>query len=150
MRFLMSVLDVTNFLRTRSKRLKLFACDRLACTETPWDVAHPTDHFSGHYRRHGLNVQAMFDSYLRFTYFCIAAPMTSRTYVKSFLETQKKRVHCTMCRDDDNMSGPAQNEACNHILHKPSSPLYCFLSNRHYSRSPLIVICSGSESDGIL
>jgi hypothetical protein len=38
------------------------------------DVSNPGDYFSGHYQRFGLNVQAMVDSRLRFTYVAVAAP----------------------------------------------------------------------------
>ena len=44
----------------------------LACTEKPKGVLHPTDYFSGHYHRFGLNIQAIADANLRFIYFAVA------------------------------------------------------------------------------
>ena len=43
-------------------------------TEMPRDVTNQTDYFSGHYHCYGLNVQAMCDPDLAFTYLCVAAP----------------------------------------------------------------------------
>ena len=46
----------------------------LCTTEKPYDVPNPGDFMSGHYRRFGLNVQAICDSNLRFMYVAVAAP----------------------------------------------------------------------------
>ena len=46
----------------------------LACTEKPGDVDSPTDYYSGHYQRFGINVQAICDANLRFLYFGVCAP----------------------------------------------------------------------------
>lgn len=46
----------------------------LCTTQQPGDVPNPADHFSGHYQRFGLNVQAICDANLRFLYVAIAAP----------------------------------------------------------------------------
>ncbi len=47
----------------------------LVCTNKPKECirVRPTDYYSGHYSRFGLNIQAMCDSQLRFTYFAVAA-----------------------------------------------------------------------------
>ena len=47
----------------------------LACINKPKEKVgvRPNDYFSGHYATFGLNVQAMCDSKLRFTYFAVAA-----------------------------------------------------------------------------
>ena len=45
----------------------------LCCINKPSDVSNPLDYFSGHYRRFGLNVQAVVDSEFRFTYVSVAA-----------------------------------------------------------------------------
>ena len=53
----------------------LGAIDGMLCTtERPSDVPHPSAYFSGHYQRYGINVQAMCDANLRFTYLSIAGP----------------------------------------------------------------------------
>ena len=41
--------------------------------EKPADVENPTDYHSGHYQRFGINVQAMCDVNLRFTYLSVCA-----------------------------------------------------------------------------
>ena len=46
----------------------------LACTDKPGDVDNPTDYYSGHYQRFGINVQAICDVNLRFLYFAVCAP----------------------------------------------------------------------------
>ena len=48
----------------------------LCCTNSPIDrdITNKRSYFSGHYKRFGLNVQAMCDSELRFTYFAVCAP----------------------------------------------------------------------------
>jgi hypothetical protein len=46
----------------------------LCCINKPLDVSNPLDYFSGHYRRFGLNVQAMVDSNFRFKYVKVAGP----------------------------------------------------------------------------
>ena len=52
----------------------LSAIDGWLCTtEKPEDVINPGDYFSGHYQRFGLNVQAMCDANLRFSYISVAA-----------------------------------------------------------------------------
>ena len=45
----------------------------LCCIEKP-SVSNATDYFSGHYQRFGINVQAMCDSNLKFTYLGVVAP----------------------------------------------------------------------------
>ena len=45
----------------------------LCCINTP-SVHNPTDYHSGHYHRHGINIQAVCDANLRFLYFAVAAP----------------------------------------------------------------------------
>ena len=53
----------------------LGAIDGWLCTiECPRDVPNPGDYFSGHYQRHGINVQAMCDTNLRITYLSVAGP----------------------------------------------------------------------------
>ena len=52
----------------------LGAIDGWLCTiERPSDVEDPSDFFSGHYQKHGLNVQAICDAYLCITYIAVAA-----------------------------------------------------------------------------
>jgi hypothetical protein len=46
----------------------------LCCIDKPSDVSNPSDYYSGHYRRYGLNVQAMVDSSFRFQYVKVAGP----------------------------------------------------------------------------
>ena len=46
----------------------------MCTTERLSDVPHPSDYFSGHYQRYGLNIQAMCDANLRFTYLSITGP----------------------------------------------------------------------------
>ena len=43
-------------------------------TEMPGDQVNQTDYFSGHYQAYGLNVQAMCDPDLLFTYIAVAGP----------------------------------------------------------------------------
>ena len=51
------------------------AIDGWLCTiEKPRKVPNPDDYYSGLYKRYGLNVQAMCDASLCFTYICVAAP----------------------------------------------------------------------------
>ena len=45
----------------------------LCCVNSP-RVTNPVDYHSGHYHRHGVNVQAVCDDRLRFLYFAVAAP----------------------------------------------------------------------------
>jgi len=45
----------------------------LCCINSP-HTPNPVDYHSGHYHRHGLNVQAVCDDRLRFLYFAVAAP----------------------------------------------------------------------------
>ena len=45
----------------------------LCTTEKPEDVHNPGDYFSGHYQKFGLNVQAMCDANLQFTYLSVSA-----------------------------------------------------------------------------
>ena len=45
----------------------------LCATEKPADISNPVDFQSGHYQRFGLNVQAMCDANLRFSYISVAA-----------------------------------------------------------------------------
>ena len=52
----------------------LSAIDGWLCTtEKPSDVLNPIEFCSGHYQRYGLNVQAMCDANLRFSYISVAA-----------------------------------------------------------------------------
>ena len=48
----------------------------LCCTKSPRDknITNKRAYYSGHYKRFGLNVQAMCDSELRFIYFAVCAP----------------------------------------------------------------------------
>ena len=46
----------------------------LCCIEKPKRQSNPTDYFSGHYQRYGLNIQAVCDANLRFIYISIKAP----------------------------------------------------------------------------
>ena len=49
------------------------ALDEWLCTsESPWNVTNAGDFFSGHYKRYGLNVQAICDESLCFIYICVA------------------------------------------------------------------------------
>ena len=43
-------------------------------TEMPGDQVNQTDYYSGHYQAYGLNVQAMCDPNLLFTYIAVAGP----------------------------------------------------------------------------
>jgi hypothetical protein len=73
--------DVTNGFAKCSSAYPLFhgcvSCidGWLACINKPKEKVgvRPNDFFSGHYATFGLNVQAMCDSKLRFTYFAVAA-----------------------------------------------------------------------------
>ena len=50
----------------------LSAIDGWLCTmEKPSDVPNPSDYFSGHYQKYGINVQAMCDANLRITYLSV-------------------------------------------------------------------------------
>ncbi len=40
----------------------------LCCIQLPWDATNQADFFSSYYKRYGLNVQAICDERLRFTY----------------------------------------------------------------------------------
>ena len=63
----------------RSEAFGLFygcvgAIDGWLCTlEKPEDVPNPGDYFSGHYQKFGINVQAVCDANLKFTYVAVAA-----------------------------------------------------------------------------
>ena len=46
----------------------------LCCTNKPVRVHNPAHYYSGHYQRHGVNVQAIADSNLRFLYFGVIGP----------------------------------------------------------------------------
>ena len=52
----------------------LAAIDGWLCTiEKPSDVENPSDFFSGHYQKYGINVQALCDANLRIIYISVAA-----------------------------------------------------------------------------
>jgi len=51
------------------------ALDGWLCTTLlPMNVINGGDFYSGHYKRYGINVQAVCDANLRFIYVCVAGP----------------------------------------------------------------------------
>ena len=74
----------------------------LLCTITPVRriVGNVTAYFSGHYKRYGLNVQAVCDAHCRFIYFSVAAPGSSNdrfALKESSLYQLLEMIPCGFC-----------------------------------------------------
>ena len=75
----------------------------LCTTQMPADVPNPSEYFSGHYQRFGLNVQAMCDSNLRIIYTSVAGPgkmndaraFRKLKYLQQWLEQLDDQFFCS-------------------------------------------------------
>ena len=87
----------------------------LCCIQLPRDVTNQADFFSGHCKRYGLNVQAVCDAKLRFTYIGIrGAGRTSDS--KIFSQCTKLREWLASIPDDYFLIGDDAYQLSNKLL----------------------------------